>query len=304
MKRGACVVLAYHRVARPERDPQLLCVTPERFEAQLACAARVAEIVPLSQVFEPSRDHRIAITFDDGYQDNLSAAEPMLASRGALATVFVTAGMVGAAREFWWDRLEQMMWSRHGPPFLDVRVAGASVRVDIRNTAGRERAYWTLHARLRRLAPSVIEGVLEDLVVKLGIEPKLRASHRVVNLEELRELSASDAIEVGSHTVSHPYLSSLSSDERVQQVRESKRRLEQMTGRAIRSFSYPFGEEEAVDVASVDAVKAAGYEVACANVPGRVTRRTDRFRVPRYLVRDWALTEFERHLSTWCDVAL
>lgn len=304
MRRGATLVLAYHRVAQSERDPQQLCVSPERFEAQLACAARVAEVVPLSQVFEPTRGHRVAITFDDGYRDNLSAAEPILASRGAHATVFVTSGMVGSDREFWWDRLEQMMWSEHDLPFLDVCVAGGSVRVDVRTAAGRGRAYWVLHSRLRTLPPVEIEGVLEDVAEKLGTQPKPRPSHRALDLEELRELSASNVIEVGSHTVSHAYLSSLSSDDRVDQVSESKRRLEQMTGRPIRSFSYPFGETEAVDAHSVACVRSAGYEVACANVPGRVTPNTDRFRIPRYLVRDWDATDFQSHLSAWCDGAL
>ena len=50
----------------------------------------------------------MALTFDDGYADNLINAKPLLERYGIPATVFVASGYVGAKDPFWWDRLQHV----------------------------------------------------------------------------------------------------------------------------------------------------------------------------------------------------
>src|SRR6516225_9491299 len=77
------LVLLYHRVAAASWDPFNICVDPERFEQQLAGVSRVADIVPLQALtcgLHRGRSGRtvVALTFDDGYADNLHVALPLL----------------------------------------------------------------------------------------------------------------------------------------------------------------------------------------------------------------------------------
>ena len=51
----------------------------------------------------------MAITFDDGYVDNLTTASPILTSLNLPATFFVTTGHTGRAQEFWWDELHRVL---------------------------------------------------------------------------------------------------------------------------------------------------------------------------------------------------
>ena len=97
------IVLLYHRVAGPRRDPQGLDVSADRFDAQLAVLRRAAAPLPLAEFEAHRRDgtlpeRAVAVTFDDGYADNLLVAAPILARHAVSATIFVTAGMVGANR--------------------------------------------------------------------------------------------------------------------------------------------------------------------------------------------------------------
>ena len=92
-------VLMYHRVLPDDCDPvtrRLLVgvVTRSMFERQLDYLGRHFQVVPLRQLVE-RRDAcagLVAITFDDGYADNLWHALPALQARGMPATVFVTSG--------------------------------------------------------------------------------------------------------------------------------------------------------------------------------------------------------------------
>ncbi len=91
--RPAIRILMYHRIDRVAGFDQLV-VRPERFEQQMAYLARHHRVVPLAEaVRELSvgvQRPAVAVTFDDGYRDNLTQALPILQRHGIPATVFVT----------------------------------------------------------------------------------------------------------------------------------------------------------------------------------------------------------------------
>jgi peptidoglycan/xylan/chitin deacetylase (PgdA/CDA1 family) len=103
-------ILMYHSV-RLEPPPPLarFCVTPERFERQLAFLKRHGYVsISLERWLSALADkdgiiegRAVALTFDDGYRDFLTEAWPLLQKYGFLATVFVVAEFVGAKAE--WD---------------------------------------------------------------------------------------------------------------------------------------------------------------------------------------------------------
>ena len=83
---------------------------------------------------------------------------------------------------------------------IDVEINGRRLWADIRSSAARARApslYW----RLRPLRPDVIESILKQIEVQLGIETVDRNTHRWMNNEELRALSATTGVDVGAHTL-------------------------------------------------------------------------------------------------------
>ena len=105
------VILLYHRIAGPRYDPLLLDVSEFNFDAQLSLVSRTCVPLPLDEFESLRRGGRlparaVAVTFDDGYADNLHAAAPLLARHEIPATMFVTAGMIGSARGFPWDEAD------------------------------------------------------------------------------------------------------------------------------------------------------------------------------------------------------
>lgn len=294
--RGRRLILLYHRVVELERDPHRLAVSPGVFAAQLAVLQRRLAIVPLSELLEPAREDRAAITFDDGYWDTAGVARPILEAAQAPATVFVVAGAVGSSGEFWWDRLEHIVLDRlGGSEVLDVSVSGVRLRVDTRSDAGLARAQRALYVRLRRLRLDAIEEFLDDLAVGGGtVGP--REGYRALSAAELRELALSPSIEIGAHSLHHPRLSRLPPEEQRLEIVESRRRLEALTGGPVTSFSYPHGD---VDRSVARVVEDAGFWLACCSRPGLVSRWDSRFLLPRSVVLDWEAEEFHRRLDAW-----
>jgi peptidoglycan/xylan/chitin deacetylase (PgdA/CDA1 family) len=72
-------------------------------------------------------------------------------------------------------------------------------------------------------------------------------------------------MELGSHTMSHPNLTTLDDAELARELSDSKRAVEDLTGRPCRTFAYPYGK---FDGRVSAAAEAAGYELAFAWRPG------------------------------------
>src|SRR5207245_611648 len=103
----------YHRVEDLPSDPQRMCVGPDQFDEHLAVLRTRFRPASLSSAVEATRkgdlDRDVAVTFDDGYADNLLNAKPLLETHGIPATVFVTTDYIDSKREFWWDELERLL---------------------------------------------------------------------------------------------------------------------------------------------------------------------------------------------------
>jgi peptidoglycan/xylan/chitin deacetylase (PgdA/CDA1 family) len=96
----------YHSIAAVEEDPNRICVSPDRFAQQLDWlhrrGLRGVTVRELCQAIERSAASRlVGLTFDDGYQDFLTAALPILERYGFTATVFIVAGLLGGENR--WD---------------------------------------------------------------------------------------------------------------------------------------------------------------------------------------------------------
>ena len=90
-------VLVYHTISAPV-EPMLADadISPVRFERQLQWLAKWRRVVPLEETLGSSSHRRlVSITFDDGFQDNLTVALPLLEKYQLPMTLFVTAGFVG-----------------------------------------------------------------------------------------------------------------------------------------------------------------------------------------------------------------
>ena len=295
----------------------MLAVTPAHFAehleilAQTCTPARLRELRRLGH--RRPREAAAAVTFDDGYADNLLHAKPLLERAQVPATVFVASGHLGGT-EFWWDELaEILLHTPRLPPVLTCRGVGverawpiadpADAYRDwdvVQSTSGdRGRAYKELCGLLGDLDAQPRERVLDHVADWAGAEREARSDHRALTPDEVLALAAGGLVEIGGHTVTHPRLSAMPLRTQFREMREGKTFLESLLGRPVTSFSYPFGMPPDFTLGSMAMARLVGFRLACANYPGRVHRLSPTFALPRFIVRDWPGDEFERRLRAW-----
>jgi peptidoglycan/xylan/chitin deacetylase (PgdA/CDA1 family) len=98
---------------------------------------------------------------------------------------------------------------------------------------------------------------------------------KTMTWDELGELAQRD-FTIGSHTLTHPHLTTLSNGELDRELQESRARVESRLGRACTLFAYPYGEHDARVQA---AARRAGYEAAFGL--GLGVSRSNRYALPR-----------------------
>ena len=107
-------VLLYHRVIVTSSDPWGLNVSPRHFAEHLEVLRAQWQPIPLNDLVRNMShgllsDLQVAVTFDDGYADNLYEVVPALERFDVQATFFVTSGRSSPNREFWWDQLGRVL---------------------------------------------------------------------------------------------------------------------------------------------------------------------------------------------------
>src|SRR6266550_9463146 len=104
-------IFLWHNVDASWSFPSRSGTGPRGMERQFRFLRRVANVVPLRDALEALADGRdlppraVAITFDDGYRDNLEIAVPLLQRLGLPATFFLVPGILSGAVQPWWEAL-------------------------------------------------------------------------------------------------------------------------------------------------------------------------------------------------------
>ena len=163
----------------------------------------------------------------------------------------------------------------------------------------RHQAYRELCGLLRPLGYEEREALLDDLRTQVNGFGQARDSYRVLTSEEIRQLAEGDFLEIGTHTVTHSMLATQSLKTQRHEVLESKHQLENILGRPVKTFSYPYGGQGDIGDNTIEIVRDVGFELACANFAAPITRTANPFFLPRFLVRNWDGKEFARRLSEW-----
>ena len=250
------------------------------------------EIVPLSRVVahiegkSPGKPREIALTFDDGYEDNLLHVWPILAERRLPWTVFVTVGAVEEESALWTvhvaDALDK---APHRLISLDLVERGGRRRrfvLDMRDDKGRKRAKNQVSGFLVTLPWSSVQQNVNLLDCALGHKTVSQGAKRLrlLTWEQCRELSRS-GVDVGSHGMYHLAMECQDDVSLWTEICGSKELLERRIGAPVRHFCYPFGTPGFFGPRSRAMCKMAGYNAAFLNIRGLVVKGGENYEIPR-----------------------
>jgi len=272
-------ILAYHRVmplpdpSTYEFDLELISTPPAEFREQMMRIKRyfrpmrLTDVVAALDAGEALPPDTVAVTFDDGYDDNYRIAAPILDELGVPATFFVSTGHLDSGRPYAYDWLVHMILLT-GSQRLVLPELGIDVPLP-RERALRRRIAGNVLLRMKWLDAFGQTAMIERLEAEWNMPS---ASARPVDCRPMtwaqaREMEAA-GLEFGSHGVHHRMLARLPVDDMEREVRESKATLDRELRNPAVLMSYPVGGDRAYNDAVIAATRNAGFQLACSYICG------------------------------------
>jgi len=235
------VIVRHHRVYDDAEQPLYrlgVAASVLRAQVRWLAAEGLAPVTVAEGLRHLENGHgpKVAMTFDDGYRDNVTRALPILRDAGASATFYLTAGLIEERRAPWWDVLAHAL-ERTAAPRLE---RGDGAALPLASFADRRRALDALTPALR-LPPLERDERLAALRMSLGVADP--APCALATWDEARSL-AGGGMEVVAHTLTHPHLSLLDEAAQEREIAGSVELVEARLGVRPSGLAYPGGDHD------------------------------------------------------------
>lgn len=283
-------ILRYHAVCGPEgyayADPGI-CVSPAAFDAQVAYLSRQYRVLPLPEAVTYIRTGKslpanaVAITFDDGYADNLEAAR-ILHRHGVVGTFYLTADCLADGAPFWPTEIKTLV----------DRLPGPAVTITIPDTqslplvtaADRYRAIKVL-TRLCKGNRIAVREALRTELRQLASMPSA-PTPTMLTWDQVREMVRL-GMDIGGHTLTHANLPSAGPEDAWREIDGCRRALRERLGVEVTQFSYPNGGAERYHTEELHRMaERAGFTGAATSSNGFASIASDPYAMERVEIEE------------------
>ena len=295
LSRKKVIILTYHSFTDQTsfediEDYQDMRLNVENFKKHLRLLSSHYNVIPIDQVVAHYSegteipDNSVVITIDDGYQGVYDFAFPVLRDFRMPATFFLSTDFVNCKDLLWHDRVAYSLNTTHEPN-VNLSIGGENITLMLGTKAQKLESARRLFPILKSIDRDSFRDAVEQLEFKTGsglsLEGELPSIYASVDWGQVKEMMGSGLISVGSHTTSHMILTRCSPETAAKELYDSKRIIEQETGRSCELFCYPNGTIKDFDERTVEQLKGCGYSCALTTIPGMNTEGADVFQLKR-----------------------
>ena len=224
-----------------------------------------------------------AITFDDGFENNLSVAYPILKDNQIPMITYLTSDFINRNEMSWIDKIEQSIeLTKKKEITLNNKTHKIKKREDkiiflnfVRNFYKRNR-----NINLYNLASEIGVKTNVENVSNLKNELDLK-----INWKQIRKFKKEKYITFGGHSHTHQILSFLNNKDLEKEVRTCKRLLQLKGGVKNHHFSYPEGLRYCYSEKVIKVLKKFNYRCCPTAIKGNNTLKTNLFNLKRIMVQ-------------------
>jgi peptidoglycan/xylan/chitin deacetylase (PgdA/CDA1 family) len=251
-------ILIYHGICLQDHTRfNPIFLTLKTFEEHLRLYKKYCNVVSLNDYYAGNLNpdkFNICLTFDDGFANNHQYVLPLLEKYKLPATFFITAIRAAGYDILWNDFLGIV--GKYGPQKIDYKgFVYAKVLYDkYYSTANSE----SLNEKLRTGGFAEKAEMMQLLAKLYPFETNKTETDYWLQMTEaqLKELAASPYATIGAHSHYHNDLARININDATEELRFSKHYLENLIGKPVDSFAFPYGSYSEEVVA---AAKDSGY---------------------------------------------
>lgn len=259
-------ILMLHRVS-PENKAPLgihagLSVTPKFLDALFpALKAEGYEFIAMDDVPDRIENPRgapfLAVTFDDGYNDNPRHAYPVLRKHNIPWTVYIAPGLMSGQTHLWWEIAEMAAAKMDR---ITVSTPKGRLALPCRSRREKTGAYQELqHHIMYQMPEESVALFTRDIATLAGIDPDAHNRSELMDWNEIRDIACDPLCTIGSHTLHHYHLARLNDAALKREFLLAAAAIEMETGIKPKHVAYPYGYKHAVSWRETEMASNLGY---------------------------------------------
>jgi len=282
-KGSRLVVFGWHNVEKTWYSDPRRGSGPRGLAQQLRLLRTFANVLPLESALadltegRPLPPRAVALTFDDGYRDNLTVAGPILRDLGLPATCFLVPGLLSRTAKPWWEELahavahatvDEITWEQRRHPLRTIVERRAALSPLVQGLKDRDRT-----AR---------EASVEKIVELLAPSRRFHTDEHFMDWNEALRLR--DYMTIGSHSLHHAILSQEDDAAQTADLCSARAQLQERLEVEAPVLAYPNGSAADYASGTLKAAQRAGHSHAVTTRPGVNKATTPRFEVRRIMM--------------------
>ena len=299
---GRACILCYHRIdnnlkTKQDSHPNGNLISESAFYNQMQVLSNEYDVLSMDEMSEhlsgPSSDFKVAVTFDDGYRDNLTVALPILEKFNIPATIYVTTRFPEGNNWMWWYEIWDCLANLDD---LTINFMGVFQKYNVTRYNSKKECF----LKLTKWMSQLTSKEQFDLMSEISKTTKRRQYPELcLNWDEIKYLDSNPLITIGAHSHTHPKLKNLTYEESFFEINSSKEILEDKLSRKIEHFAYPFGGVNDIGKKELEIIRKCGFDTATTTIKKPIND-FNRYLIPRALVQEYMSDNgFRAVLSGW-----
>jgi predicted ATP-grasp superfamily ATP-dependent carboligase/peptidoglycan/xylan/chitin deacetylase (PgdA/CDA1 family) len=281
------LVLIYHHVFRDLGDLFSTGVGEEVFEKQVQSLKRYFEVISLDELIlglnkvRKNRRIPVAITFDDGFEDNYSVALPVLERHNIPATLFLATENINSGKTIWTEELRTLLSDNTTPACISMPTPPHS-ELSLKDEKERYRALITLSQKFKALPEVERKEAFDRVKRELSrvSETTTAPGNAMMSWEMVRSW-LEQGMTLGSHGKTHAIATRIKPDEFRKEIDDSKKEIESQAGAPCVLYAYPNGEPVDFNGKTKELLIDTKHKAAVTCVPGFLKKGDDAFELKR-----------------------
>lgn len=209
----------------------------------------------LNKLHKRRQNKLVNVSFDDGFNDIYHYAYPILKQYKIPFTIYLTSGMPCGETDLWWIHLERIAQN-------DIQLFETTLQ--------------KCYASNKPMA--------DTMHYETHTEPDLSICKQyALSWEQITDMMQSGLCTLGSHSVSHPGLTRIATEQLLTELTDSKHTIERYTKNTIHHFSYP---HSMYSDKIMNYVQSIGYSSATLGYGGMLRHGVNPFLLPRVYITE------------------
>lgn len=256
------IILMYHGVCKEPNPFNKRHTYLTDFERQIKYLSKCANVISIEDFFVKRFDSKrinVAITFDDGYLNNLNFALPVLDKYGVKASFYITGLAHSDEKIIWADFLQIACFFRKENFELGGDIYIIEMKQALRKSDRKPLLEIIKNEKPEYSFKKELYSILYDDFSR--VSEITSEFWKLMNDEQIKTLASSPLVTIGSHGWQHNNLGNIEKDHAGWELRQSKEYLENLIQKSVDEIAFPDGSYSATTLSQC---KELGYRYMLA----------------------------------------